>query len=190
MYIQECRRVHRVSKDHWLRSALSPHPKVDKWIKEIRGDPAGGRMQEDDTNPGQNADRFPRSTRRAAGRAQAKRRTGSDKTGRSGLHVKLHYSATHPASYSGRWRPTEKQTENANINSKPTLLSLAVWVSMSPLANNHQNYKLDKCQRAIDLGTATSPTHATFKNGTLCPQLCASSCEATALSALRLVRPQ
>lgn len=124
------------------------------------------------------------------GRAQAKRRTGSDKTGRSGLHVKLHYSATHPASYSGRWRPTEKQTENANINSKPTLSLLAVWVSMPPLANNHQNYKLDKCQRAIDLGTATSPAHATFKNGTLCPQLCASSCEATTLSALRLVRPQ
>lgn len=181
-----------MSKDHWLRPALSPHPKVDKWIKEIRGDPAGGRMQEDDTNAGQNADRFPRSVRRAGGRAQAKRRTGSDKTGRSGLHVKLHYSATHPASCSGRWGPTEKQTEKANINSKPTPLCVcvAVWVSMSPLANKHRNYKLETCQRAIDLGTATRPTHATFKNGTLCPQLCASSCEATTLSALRLVRPQ
>lgn len=189
MCIQECRRVHRVSKDHWLRSALSPHPKVDKWIKEIRGGPAGGRMQEDDANGRQNADRFPRSIRRAAGRAQAERRTGSDKTRRSGSHVKLHYSATHPASYR-RHTEEEKQTENANVNSKPTLLSLAVWVSMSPLANKQQNYKLDKCQRAIDSGTATSPTHATFKNGTLCPQPCASSCEATTLSALRLVRPQ
>lgn len=49
-----------------------------------------------------------------------KKRTGRDKKGRSGLHVKSHYSTAHPVSYSERWRQTEKQAENANVNSEPS----------------------------------------------------------------------
>lgn len=86
MYSQECRCVCSVSKHHWLRSVLSPYPNVDEWIRETRGDPAGGRMQEDDTRRW-TEDRL-LSQKSLEGRR--KRKTGSDKTGRSGLHIKLH----------------------------------------------------------------------------------------------------